>query len=215
MQKFNKILTPAFLGLSMSLLISGGSYASVGGWKSENGTWKYYKDYVALKSWHKLDNNWYFFNEDGSLKTGWFLDANNNWYFLDSSNGSNQGMLLSGWQWIDGYCYYFEPFDPATLGQMYADRVVDGYKLNSMGRWVDENGKEHYDATKGIISSNKDLNSDKNLDKKAPEIQKRTGSSNAGGGICRKYRATIGLAAATIRSRCSRRVRQTGGVPTP
>ena len=186
MQKFNKILAPAFLGLSMSLLFTVSSYASAEGWKAENGTWKYYKDYKALKSWQKLGNNWYFFNEDGSLKTGWLKDGNNNWYFLDLNSGSNQGVLLSGWQWIDGYCYYFETSDSGTLGRMYADKTVDGYKLNPMGRWVDNNGKELYDATRGISTNKQNLSSDKDLAKKASTAAKRSGStggvSSGGGG---------------------------------
>ncbi len=182
MQKFNKILAPAFLGLSMSLLFTVSSYASAEGWKAENGTWKYYKDYKALKSWQKLGNNWYFFNEDGSLKTGWLKDGNNNWYFLDLNSGSNQGVLLSGWQWIDGYCYYFETSDSGTLGRMYADKTVDGYKLNPMGRWVDNNGKELYDATRGISTNKQNLSSDKDLAKKASTAAKRSGSA---GGVSR------------------------------
>ena len=182
MQKFNKILAPAFLGLSMSLLFTVSSYASAEGWKAENGTWKYYKDYKALKSWQKLGNNWYFFNEDGSLKTGWLKDGNNNWYFLDLNSGSNQGVLLSGWQWIDGYCYYFETSDSGTLGRMYADKTVDDYKLNPMGRWVDNNGKELYDATRGISTNKQNLSSDKDLAKKASTAAKRSGST---GGVSR------------------------------
>ena len=182
MQKFNKILAPAFLGLSMSLLFAVSSYASVEGWKVENGTWKYYKEYKALKSWQKLGNNWYFFNEDGSLKTGWLKDGNNNWYFLDLNSGSNQGVLLSGWQWIDGYCYYFETSDSGTLGRMYADKTVDGYKLNPMGRWVDNNGKELYDATRGISTNKQNLSSDKDLAKKASIAAKKSGSV---GGVSR------------------------------
>jgi len=182
MQKFNKISAPAFLGLSMSLLFSVNSHASVDGWKAENGTWKYYKDYKALKSWQKLGNNWYFFNEDGSLKTGWLKDGNDNWYFLDLNSGSNQGVLLSGWQWIDGYCYYFETSDSGTLGRMYADKTVDGYKLNPMGRWVDNNGKELYDATRGISTNKQNLSSDKDLAKKASIAEKRSGSA---GGVSR------------------------------
>ena len=179
MQKFNKILAPAFLGLSMSLLFTVSSYASAEGWKAENGTWKYYKDYKALKSWQKLGNNWYFFNEDGSLKTGWLKDGNNNWYFLDLNSGSNQGVLLSGWQWIDGYCYYFETSDSGTLGRMHADKTVDGYKLNPMGRWVDNNGKELYDATRGISTNKQNLSSDKDLAKKASTAAKRSGSTSS------------------------------------
>jgi len=182
MQKFNKILAPAFLGLSMSLLFAVSSYASAEGWKAENGTWKYYKDDKTLKSWQKLGNNWYFFNEDGSLKTGWLKDGNDNWYFLDLNSGSNQGVLLSGWQWIDGYCYYFETSDSGTLGRMYADKTVDGYKLNPMGRWVDNNGKELYDGTRGISTNKQNLSSDKDLAKKASIAAKKSGSV---GGVSR------------------------------
>ena len=38
MQKFNKILAPAFLGLGMSLIFSVSSLANIEGWKVENGT---------------------------------------------------------------------------------------------------------------------------------------------------------------------------------
>ena len=187
MRKFNKILAPAFLGLSMSLLFSVSSYASAEGWKAENGTWKYYKDYKALKSWQKLGNNWYFFNEDGSLKTGWLKDSANNWYFLERNSGSNQGVLLAGWQWIDGYCYYFETSHSDTLGRMYADTVVEGYKLSSIGRWVDDNGKEYYDTTKGIISNKEEASSNKSLTKKgSPGVNRAGGaggtSHRSGGG---------------------------------
>lgn len=177
MQKFNKILAPAFLGLSMSLLFTVSSYASAEGWKAENGTWKYYKDYKALKSWQKLGNNWYFFNEDGSLKTGWLKDSANNWYFLERNSGSNQGVILAGWQWIDGYCYYFETSHSGTLGRMYADTVVEGYRLSSIGRWVDDNGKEYYDAAKGIISNKEEASSNKSLTKKGATGVNRTGGT--------------------------------------
>ena len=177
MQKFNKTLAPAFLGLSMSLLFTVSSYASAEGWKAENGTWKYYKDYKALKSWQKLGNNWYFFNEDGSLKTGWLKDSANNWYFLERNSGSNQGVLLAGWQWIDGYCYYFETSHSDTLGRMYADTVVEGYKLSSIGRWIDDNGKEYYDAAKGIISNKEEASSNKSLTKKGAASVNRAGGT--------------------------------------
>jgi len=177
MRKFNKILAPAFLGLSMSLLFSISSYASIEGWKAENGTWKYYKDYKALKSWQKLGNNWYFFNEDGSLKTGWLKDSANNWYFLERNSDSNQGVLLAGWQWIDGYCYYFETSHSGTLGRMYADTVVEGYKLSSIGRWVDDNGKEYYDTTKGIISNKEEASSNKSITKKGSPGVNRAGGA--------------------------------------
>ena len=151
MKKFNG--SPAFLGLTMSILFSFNAYAGVEGWKLENNNWKYYKENKTLKAWQQINNNWYFFNEDGSLKTGWLQDASNNWYFLDSSKNGNEGVLLSGWQWIDGYCYYFEGSNKDTFGKMHANTVIDGYKIDSTGRWINENGIQHYENGKGISTS--------------------------------------------------------------
>jgi len=124
------------------------------GWKQENNKWKYYKEDKALKAWQQINNKWYFFNEDGSLKTGWYMDASNNWYFLDSSKTSNEGVLLSGWQWIDGYCYYFEGTDNTTFGKMYSNTAVSGYRVDTLGRWINESGTEYYEAGKGISTGN-------------------------------------------------------------
>ena len=134
----NNKFVPTVLGLTM--LMSFNAYAGVDGWKQENNSWKYYKEDKALKAWQQINNNWYFFNEDGSLKTGWYMDAANNWYFLDSSKTANEGVLLSGWQWIDGYCYYFEGTDNVTYGKMYANTAVEGYRVDTAGRWINETG---------------------------------------------------------------------------
>ncbi len=158
--------SPAFLGITMSILFSFNAYAGIEGWKLENNNWKYYKENKTLKAWQKINDNWYFFNEDGSLKTGWLQDASDNWYFLDSSKNGNEGVLLSGWQWIDGYCYYFEGSNKDTFGRMYANTVTGGYKIDPTGRWIDENGVRHYEKGKGISTSSVNIT---NADKKASD----------------------------------------------
>ena len=175
MRKFK--VAPIFFGLSMSIFTAFNTYAGVDGWKLENNKWKYYKEDKALKAWQQINNNWYFFNEDGSLKTGWYLDTYNNWYFLDSSKTASEGVLLSGWQWIDGYCYYFEGTDKATFGKMYANTVVKGYRVDAAGRWVNESGKAYYEAGKGISTGNAS-DSLSNTAKKAGAA----GGSGKGGG---------------------------------
>lgn len=171
---------PIFFGLTISIFTAFNAYAGSDGWKLENNKWKYCKEDKALKAWQQINNNWYFFNEDGSLKTGWYLDASNNWYFLDSSKTANEGVLLSGWQWIDGYCYYFEGTDKATFGKMYANTVVKGYRVDAAGRWVNESGKAYYEAGKGIITGNAS-NGLSNTAKKAGSA----GGSGKGGGFGR------------------------------
>ena len=175
MRKFK--VGPIFFGLTISIFTAFNTYAGVDGWKLENSKWKYYKEDKALKAWQQINNNWYFFNEDGSLKTGWYLDTSNNWYFLDSSKTANEGVLLSGWQWIDGYCYYFEGTDKATFGKMYANTVVKGYRVDAAGRWIDESGKAYHEAGKGISTGN----ASHSLSNTAKKAGAKGGSGKGGG----------------------------------
>ena len=168
---------PTVLGLTM--LMSFNAYAGADGWKQENNKWKYYKEDKALKAWQQINNKWYFFNEDGNLKTGWHLDASNNWYFLDSSKTVNEGVLLSGWQWIDGYCYYFEGTDKASYGKMYANTAVEGYRVDTAGRWINETGIAYYEVGKGIITDNFSQGSS-NTAKKTGSTDKSSGSGRGG-----------------------------------
>ena len=163
---------PTVLGLTM--FMSFNAYAGADGWKQENNKWKYYKEDKALKAWQQINNKWYFFNEDGNLKTGWHLDASNNWYFLDSSKTANEGVMLSGWQWIDGYCYYFEGTDKASYGKMYANTAVEGYRVDTAGRWINETGMAYYEVGKGISTGNSSQGSS--------NTAKKTGSSGSGRG---------------------------------
>ena len=179
--------SPIFLGITMSILFSFNAYAGIEGWKLENNNWKYYKENKTLKAWQKINDNWYFFNEDGSLKTGWLQDASGNRYFLDSSKNGNEGVLLSGWQWIDGYCYYFEGSNKDTFGRMYANTVTGGYKIDPAGRWIDENGALHYEKGKGIstfagsiTNASKNI-SDRSTGGKSGSIGGFRGGSSRGG----------------------------------
>lgn len=172
---------PTVLGLTM--LMSFNAYAGADGWKQENNKWKYYKEDKALKAWQHINNKWYFFNEDGNLKTGWHLDTSNNWYFLDSSKTANEGVLLSGWQWIDGYCYYFEGTDKASYGKMYANTAVEGYRVDTAGRWINETGIAYYEVGKGISTDNSSQGSSNTA--KKTSVSSSSGKGEGSGGSSR------------------------------
>ena len=172
---------PTVLGLTM--FMSFNAYAGADGWKQENNKWKYYKEDKTLKAWQQINNKWYFFNEDGNLKTGWHLDTSNNWYFLDSSKTANEGVLLSGWQWIDGYCYYFEGTDKASYGKMYANTAVEGYRVDTAGRWINETGIAYYEVGKGISTDNSSQGSSNTA--KKTSVSSSSGKGEGSGGSSR------------------------------
>lgn len=108
------------------------SYAGTGG-KTQ---WFYFDDSEYMHSGWSMqkDMKWYHLHEVsdgslGSLDTGWYTDSQDGkQYRLDTVTG----IMLSGWQTIDGNSYYF-----ATLNDISGPSWV--YKLISgtpVGRWI-------------------------------------------------------------------------------
>lgn len=109
---------------------------------NENGWWFKFEDgsYPA-NEWRKLTYNgktdWYRFNADGYMATGWFTAADGNIYYLNPLSNGLQGAMLTGWQFIDGFWYYFNPVDDAIQGAMYRNTTTpDGYQVGADGRWI-------------------------------------------------------------------------------
>ncbi len=112
------------------------------GWaKHDTGQYLYYKDGKTLAGAQTIDGTKNFFNNDGTLKTGWVKEVDNWRYMLvgwwnigsDSSKQTyffdTYGNMVSGkWLQIDGKWYYF--YSDSSLAR---STKVDGYE-------VDENG---------------------------------------------------------------------------
>ena len=58
--------------------------------------------------WKKEDDGWYYYNNDGSLKTGW-LQIGETYYYLDGNDPEHSGrMTADEKKTINGYNYFFE-----------------------------------------------------------------------------------------------------------
>lgn len=126
-------VTPAFAGL----------------WKREQSGWSYINDNGAKAvGWTKTPSGWYYLDSTGLMKTGWLQDVDGKWYFLDTAKGIQEGKMLTGWNWIDGYCYYFDNQSGALLVNT---TTPDGYKVNADGKW-EKDGKVMFSQGKGHSS---------------------------------------------------------------
>ena len=75
--------------------------------------------------------NWYRFDENGNLITGFFTDKDGTLYYLDKD-----GIMVTGWQLIDGKWYYFNPVSDGTRGSLYRNTTTpDGYRVGPDGVW--------------------------------------------------------------------------------
>ena len=132
----------AFLFLSCALSTMG--YA--GTWKNTGKNWQYLAESGdAQKGWLLDSGTWYFLDENtGAMKDKW-LFYQGKWYFLNPQSDGSHGKMLTGWQWVDGYCYFLKEDGELLLSTI----TPDGYQVNELGQWVSEDGKAIHVEGKG------------------------------------------------------------------
>ncbi len=114
------------------------------GWKLMDGIWYFFNDSADMTQngamttggWQYLAYNgtseWYFFNEQGQMQTGWVSDGDKKYYLYPIADGT-RGRMLTGWQTIDGKEYYLNEVSDGTKGVLLTNaRIGD--------RYVDRNG---------------------------------------------------------------------------
>lgn len=159
--------------------------AFAGSWKKGQSGWSYINDNGAKAvGWTKTPSGWYYLDASGLMKTGWLQDTDGKWYFLDTAKGIQEGRMLTGWNWIDGYCYYFDNQSGALLVNT---TTPDGYKVNADGKWEKDGkvmflqGKGH-SSTVGTVGSNTNQSSAKKSGAGAKGGSRGgSGSSRSGG----------------------------------
>ena len=113
------------------------------GWAlNDAGQYLYYKNSKVLTGMQIIDGVKYFFNTDGSLKTGWVMDGGN-WRYYSGNNAiigwldisgksyyfSSEGLMISDkWIQIEDNWYYFY-YD----GSLAVNTKVDGYEVDKNG----------------------------------------------------------------------------------
>ncbi|MBR5267017.1 MAG: peptidase A26 [Lachnospiraceae bacterium] len=131
-------------GSSGSSSKSGTSQERVNAWvRNSNGTWSYYKEGKKCKDqWAYIYNpyaadmehreDWFRFDADGMMYTGWYQAEDGGWYYLHNKTDGTQGYMYTGWHAIDGRWYYF-----GTDGRMfYSAETPDGYIVDASGAWI-------------------------------------------------------------------------------
>ena len=154
-----------------------------GEWKAVNGKWFYEKEGKPVKDWLMDKGNWYYLSQDsgemllgsqeikgvsyyfqnkneaveGSMARGWHQDSKGAYRFYDNREGSpTEGQELRSWQWIDGYCYYFEEEGEKKGILLQNGSTKGGYTVNAEGQWT-VNGVVQFVEGKGFITKKSDV----------------------------------------------------------
>lgn len=108
------------------------------GWRHSPEGWWYLKaDGSWLNDgWECIDGRWYYFEESGHAKTGWF-EENGARFYLNPVDDGTYGAMRTGWQIIDGKAYYFNASSDGTLGALLRNTTTpDGYQVGADGAAV-------------------------------------------------------------------------------
>lgn len=143
----------------------------------------------ATGKWVQTGETWIYLNEKGEKRTGWIEDKGQKyyidpvkgtlatgwvqmegkWYFLDTKEAS-LGKLAEGWQWIDGYCYYFAK-DTGKMAEN--EKTPDGFFVSATGKWANEKGESVYKPELGVKST---VEKEKEAEKERKQDSVKTGT---------------------------------------
>lgn len=77
-------------------------------WKQNSTGWWYQEGDSWATGWKQIDSKWYYFDENGYMKTAQWIQYNSKWYYLNDK------------------------------GDMAHDQVVDDYVVDHDGVWIDD-----------------------------------------------------------------------------
>ncbi len=141
-------------------------YVVTGNWIQEGDDWKFvdstgtayagrwaavYNPYAHTEQ-GQSNFDWFWFDADGEMATGWRMDADGNYYYLNETSDGTKGRMVTGWHLDkDGNYYYLNPVSDGTKGKM-----ITGWYWIADGTGVE---KCYYfnpvsDGTKGRMMTN-------------------------------------------------------------
>ena len=156
---------------------------TAGSWKQSGENWSFLDEKGQnVLGWIYENGSWYYVDpKTGTLRSGWLYLADGSQYFFSNKHDGSFGKMLTGWNWIDGNCYYFVTEADEREGKLIKDGTTpDGYRVDKDGKWVDASGNIQSRTGEGYITKSA------NAGKGGSGSGKSGGTSSSGkrGGSC-------------------------------
>lgn len=128
---------------------------TAGSWKQSGENWSFLDEKGQnVLGWIYENGSWYYVDpKTGTLRSGWLYLADGSQYFFSNKHDGSFGKMLTGWNWIDGSCYYFVTEADEREGKLIKDGMTpDGYRVDKDGKWVDASGNIQSRTGEGYIT---------------------------------------------------------------
>ena len=128
---------------------------TAGSWKQSGENWSFLDEKGQnVLGWIYENGSWYYVDpKTGTLRSGWLYLADGSQYFFSNKHDGSFGKMLTGWNWIDGNCYYFVSEADEREGKLIKDGTTpDGYRVDKDGKWIDASGSIQSRTGEGYIT---------------------------------------------------------------
>lgn len=103
------------------------SYAVTGTWSQSGDQWMFRLENgeTAKSTWictvWNGSYDWFWFDENGTMKTGWQL-LDGKWYYMNEQHDGRFGAMVTGWKEVGGTWYYFNEHSDGYKGCMLKEK---------------------------------------------------------------------------------------------
>ncbi|MDR5587564.1 N-acetylmuramoyl-L-alanine amidase family protein [Clostridium aquiflavi] len=135
--------------MALSIVASVSPVGASAAWKQDSNGWWNDKGSSYSVSWENINNTWYYFGQDGYMKTGW-VNNNGAWYYTDASGAMKTGWVNDGRNW-----YYTSQSGAMQIGWINDNGTwyyADSSGIMKTG-WVSDNGKWYYTSSTGAMQT--------------------------------------------------------------
>ena len=121
------------------------------GFRQEGGSWYFYRSdgNMARDGWELVNNNWYYFDGNGKMKTGW-LKWNGDWYYLTPANGGGDPRSTTSGRMVTGFQTINTTRDGVNMPKTYFFKSNGA--LNGKG-WIKVGLKWYYLQDDGVVAT--------------------------------------------------------------
>ncbi|MBC2403597.1 Ig-like domain-containing protein, partial [Clostridium saccharobutylicum] len=143
-KKLKKIIAIAIVSSITSTLMPVAASAE---WlQNSTSNWSWTESGEKTTGWKQVEGTWYYFDNNGDMKTGWVQSADSKWYYLNSN-----GAMKTGWlQELDGKWYKLGS-DGAMRTGWVQESDGNWYKLSTSGAmqtgWIQDSDNKWYFAS--------------------------------------------------------------------